>query len=65
MDIYRKALEWLDEGRSFALGTVVYTQASTPKRPVPKPSSTAKLLAAPHLYRHLHAAYPAEAALYK
>ena len=32
MDIYRKALEWLDEGRTFALGTVVYAQGSTPQK---------------------------------
>lgn len=32
MEIYRKALEWLDEGRTFALGTVVFAQGSTPQK---------------------------------
>ncbi len=32
MDIYRKALVWLEEGRNFALGTVVYAQGSTPQK---------------------------------
>ena len=32
MEIYRKALEWLDEGRTVALGTVVYAQGSTPQK---------------------------------
>ncbi len=32
MDIYGKAPEWLDKGRSIALGTVVYSQGSTPQK---------------------------------
>lgn len=32
MDIYRKALEWIDEGRTFALGAVVYAKGSTPQK---------------------------------
>ncbi len=32
MDIYRIALVWLEEGRNFALGTVVHAQGSTPQK---------------------------------
>ena len=33
MDIYREALEWIEQGRSFAFGTVVQAQGSTPQKP--------------------------------
>lgn len=32
MDIYRKALEWLEEGRVFAFGTVIHAEGSTPQK---------------------------------
>lgn len=32
MEIYREALEWIDQGRSFAFATVVHAQGSTPQK---------------------------------